>query len=382
MKLGRTTFFVIVTRSPSHYESMTFTRLVLCSAFACFALSTIAGPAHAQSQVRLSYQAPEGCPSEEEFVSAVAARGGHFDATAGARVRGMEASIQKTAQGFEASLRIEPAEGASALRELHAANCVEIVNGLAVITAIALGGQPDEAPPDTAAPTPAPATSKSISPVAPAPPAVSPKLRLQGSTYTSPETVVVGPGTLRFERAASYTLGAGVSSGIVPSQVTPRYDLTARFANFVVPPSGSSYMVGPIGEVRFSWLGPTTYRHSADDFSALALGGLIGAGLCGAITYDSEGLVVLNCVSFGAGWMHVQTKSAEGSVVQSKVAFFGTSELALDAQYNLGSSFTLGLRLAGDFRFGDLSAERPDGSVLFKSADLGFAAIGGVGLHF
>jgi hypothetical protein len=312
----------------------------------------------------------------------VAARGGQFDAAADARVRGIDITIRKTTQGFTASLRIDPADSASALREVHAAECGEVANGLAVVAAIALGARPTEAPPDTAVSTPPPAkhdASTAIAPSVPTP-AETPTPRLRGSTFTLPKTIEVAPGTLRFDRAVSYTLGAGIATGILPPQVLPRYDFTISNASFVTPPSGSSYLVGPVLQVRWSWLGPGI--HHSSDFSTRALGMLAGVSSCSAITYDSEGMVLLVCGEFGVGWMRFRTESADRSFDQSKDVFLGTAGIAVDGQYNLGSHFHVGLRLGSDAQFGSLSAERPDGTEIFKSSVASVYAVGGVGFHF
>src|SRR5687768_16141608 len=105
------------------------------------ASSVLATPARAEASVQLGYRAPEECPSQTGFVAAVASRGGRFDtAEASSRLRSVDISIQKGAQGLEGSLRLEDSAGASTVRQVHAGQCSEVVNGLAIVTAIALSG--------------------------------------------------------------------------------------------------------------------------------------------------------------------------------------------------------------------------------------------------
>lgn len=132
----------------------------------------IAPPAKAETRVALTYEVPPGCPPETEFVSSVETRGGKFEgAVAAAHARSLEVKIRPGRQGFEGSLRVEDAAGASALREVHAAECSEVVNGLALVAAIALGGEPsNEAAPAQPAVephetgTPAPVSSEPAAP--------------------------------------------------------------------------------------------------------------------------------------------------------------------------------------------------------------------------
>src|SRR5687768_3894619 len=75
----------------------------------------------AESNIRLVYLAPEGCPSQAEFVAAVGSRGGHFDRppreVGGSR---MDVSIRKEAGGFVGSFGVQESQVASGVREVHA----------------------------------------------------------------------------------------------------------------------------------------------------------------------------------------------------------------------------------------------------------------------
>jgi hypothetical protein len=256
------------------------------------------------------------------------------------------------------------------------------MSALSVVTAIALGGPGSESPPE--GPVSEPAPQKGAPDPAPkkADPKPEPttKPRLQGSTFRREEKVEVGAGTLRFDRAYSYTLAAGAEFGLIPSLVLPRYEFTASVANFVTTPAGSSHIVGPVLQVGWSFLGPGTYANG--EFSTHVYGLQAGVKPCSAISYDSQGMVLLICSEFSVGAMALETKDADGKVVQSKEAGFGTAGLGLDAQYNLSSLLHVGLRLGGRMQFGGISAERPDHSEIFKAPLFGGYAVAGLGLHF
>jgi hypothetical protein len=301
--------------------------------------------------VHLSYSAPDSCPPEAQLVAAVESRGGHFDGPeAPARVRDVTVSIERDADGFRGALRVETSDGASTPREVHAADCAKVVEGLAVVAAIALRAPPPDPPPT----------------------------RLTGSTFRREEAVNVTEGTLHFDRARTYEISAGAELGPLPV-LMPRYGFSSSVAHFVTPPEQSSFLVGPIIDVHWSVLGPTTYQ--ADAFTVRAWGLEAGVSACSAITYDTGGFTLRTCGEFGVGLMSLSTRSA-GVAAQTKEMGFGTAGLAIDASYNIGSHFFLGLNAGGRMQLGRVTAERTDGSQIFESSLFGGYAQAGVGLHF
>ena len=63
--------------------------------------------AQATPPVKLAYDAPAGCPSEDDFVTAVTARGADFDAPRGTPVAEvMVVSIAKTDNGFAGAFQV------------------------------------------------------------------------------------------------------------------------------------------------------------------------------------------------------------------------------------------------------------------------------------
>jgi hypothetical protein len=344
----------------------------------------LSSPARAGSAVGLAYEAPEGCPAQPDFVAAVAARGADFEGAGSAGShRVMVVAIRRDDRGFAGALQVRDDQTASNKREVHGESCGEVVDALAVVTAIAL--RPEVTADAASVADVTPPTSPPVATPLPGETAVKlpPSERLRGSTRIFPprtEKVEVGAGTLRFDLQRSYTLSAGALVGLIPSVVMPRYDLTLSIANFVTTPEGAQRIAGLVYQVRVSGMGPATYR-SADTSTALA-GGSFGIGICQSPLYDTRGLVLLFCAEYGGGFMNLVTKAADGSQIQSKTVGYGTVMFGGEIQYNLGSSFLVGAKVGGGLNVGSVAAERADGSQIFGSSVWSAYGLLSVGLHF
>ena len=156
--------FVIVAGVARHYQ---FVNTALAS------LLILASPAVATSVVGLAYDAPEGCPTQQEFVTAVAGRDANFDGARESK-RTMVVSIHKQDDGFAGAFQVRDDQGETNKREVHGASRGEVAEALAVVTAIALRPA-GEAPPDKSA---LDVTTPKAGELAPTPP----ELRLRGST--------------------------------------------------------------------------------------------------------------------------------------------------------------------------------------------------------
>jgi hypothetical protein len=338
----------------------------------------------AAEEVVLAYRVPSGCPGEAEFVRAVRGRGARFDraptGTAGSR---LEVSIRMQTEGFAGSVQLQTSAGASEAREVHAFECGEVMQGLAVITALVLH-QDSPARTSQSQPTArAPAEASPPTPDNPSEPGSPPALdsHLRSIGQFEDETVAVGAGTLAFQHAFTYSLTGGVAIGVVPALVLPRYDLTLSRTNFVTTPGGSSYLVGGwLPRVRWSVLGGVD-SHSGE-FSTQVLGLEAGFGGCTSLTYDTRGAVVLVCGELAAGAMQLDTKNGAGEKTQSKTVGLGSAAFELDSQYNVGARLLFELKLGGELGLSKLSAGRPDGSELFHSSPFSAYALAGLGLHF
>ena len=193
-------------------------------AFGAVALSS-AG-AWAKPSVRLEYEAPDECPSLSEFIRAIESRGGSLETTSAPLVpaRAFAVSIRKGEHGFSAALRVEQRDGSSGVREVRGEDCGEVVDGLAVVAAIALReNQRDE--PRSPAPE-APGTRAEPQPSATAKPvrprqteSAAPTPRFHGNSFGAPgapwgpDQLSVPAGKLRFDTVRSITVSAGASFG-------------------------------------------------------------------------------------------------------------------------------------------------------------------------
>jgi hypothetical protein len=226
-------------------------------ALASLVLVVVSLPGLARAAVGLAYEAPDGCPSQRDFVDAVAARDADFETAGPTGVRRvMVVAIRKQGGGFAGVFQVRDGEAATNKREVQGGSCAEVVDALAVVTAIALrpesaaGAQPASATPATPPPAPAkrPAAADG---------------RLRGNTFIyhhTHETVSVSAGPLSFDLARTLNVYGGLMVGAAPSTVMPRFDLSMIGGNFVTTPDGSQRILGIILRSRVSFFGPGTYR--------------------------------------------------------------------------------------------------------------------------
>jgi hypothetical protein len=353
-------------------------------------LLSISSPALAASTAQLTYEAPAACPTEGEFLAAVTDRGGDFDARATQGRRQMVVSIRKQGAGFAGEFQVREERDTTDKREVRGASCVEVADALAVVTAIALhanaaNGSPSPAAATPPAPTPSsvPESRDGVPATSAPPPLTPPDERLLGSTRAFPprtEAVQVGAGTLRFDLKRSVTVYAGAAFGVIPSLVLPRYDLSQVVAHFVTTPEGAQRISGLVLKLRLGVMGPGTYR--SPDTKTDASGLTFGMDLCQSPHYDTKGLVMLFCGGFGGGLMLLKTRALDGAQIQSKNSGLGEASLSGELQYYLGAGFHLGLKVGGALSIGDVTAERTDGSRIFKSSPWSAYALLGMGFRF
>lgn len=368
---------MIAARRAPYYLLVNRFYFALTASLACSALAPLAAAAE---NVSLRYSAAPGCPPQAEFETALSARGAGLESRG--TVRALDIVIAAKEPGFWGTLRVVGENESSSTREVHANECAEVVKGLAVVAAIALGGKEEKPEADSAKVTPAAADAQ---PSAPAEAPVAPKAddaprRLRGNSFKHESEIEVNAGTLRVDRVYDLTLSAGASFSLIPDLVVPRYELTERVTHFITPPGGSSRLIGPTVEVSVNMLGPLT--REAGDFRTQVFG--VGASVraCSALTYDSQGFSAHFCSEFGLTAFQFDTKDADGKVTQKKSTGIGIAGVGLGVQYNIGRYFHVGANVSGQAQIGGASAERPDGSTLFKVPLFGGNAIAGVGVHF
>jgi hypothetical protein len=363
---------VIAGAWPSYYLYVNRCSERHCGAVAVFLGLSLPVSAHAEETRRLRYQAPSGCPTEAEFVAAVAERGGQLQPDApGREPNAFEVAIEQRDDGFHAALSVRSEAGMSNPREVHAESCAQVVDALAAVTAIALN-QP--------APAPAPAAEFVPSSSVQRDPSAAARGPLRGGGDIWSKSIDVQAGKLHLDRALSVMAFAGPVLGFVPARVMQRLDVSVSRANFVTIPSGQSYLMGTIVRLRASLLFDQTYRFG--DLRTEVGGQEFGASLCYSPYYDTAGWVLLGCAEISAGLMGLRSTNASGATTQNKTMGFGAIGLGIEASYSLSKLFQLGLRLGAQTLTSRITAERPDGSELFHSSPVIASGTLGFGVHF
>jgi hypothetical protein len=340
-------------------------------------------PAAANTPPELSYTAPPGCPNEAEFRDLLSERGAELKAAGS--VRALDVRIEQRGESWLGTLEVRHDAGQSAPREVTDASCREVARGLSVVAALALGApkpEPSSTVPSSAVASEPPSEAPPAAPVAAIPAAPAEKqqskrtVELRGSSFDLPPEETVTAGTLEFRRFSTYTLAGGARYGIVPG-VLPQYSFTISSAPFLITPAGRTRLVGPIVQVRWSFLGPA--RLDERGYETDLWGLLATPAICSGIAYGNSGLSTALCGEFEVGALQAKMKGSDGSR-DTNVAL-ATAGLGLDAQYHLGSVFHLGLRAGASVQIRS-APTAPDGKALYEPALFGGYVELGLGLHF
>lgn len=368
---------MIVRRSLRHQSgvnALTRAGLLILGGFSSFLW---ASPARAAARVALAYDAVAGCPSETDFKAAVEGRGGSFDGSSGpGSAWALRVSIVREADGFRGTLQSTNEDATSAVREVHAASCQDIVDALAVVSATALNPEAEALPAVVPQKPPPPAPAAAREPTTTA--FVQGRPRATRNLVNA--QIPVEAGTLKLDYARAITLYGGAQFGPVPHTVLPRYDLSVGGASLITTPDGKSYLHGAIPRIRVTYLGPATYK--TDDTSSQIQAFTFALGLCWSPLYDTRGWVALFCAEYGAGLMNVKSKDAQGNEIQNKTTTLGFVGLGFETQYNLSSLLQIGLKLGAESFVGKVSAERADGNRIFQSSQFAGYGMLGIGVHF
>ncbi|MEP7053464.1 MAG: hypothetical protein ABJB12_24075 [Pseudomonadota bacterium] len=381
---ARVSLLLIVVPSHARFFAGYFALLGFFAARAAHA-DTQAPPAEAAPE--LLYEAPSECPDRAQFLAAVAARGGNFERpNAGPELK-FAVNVERRPDGFHASLSVQNGSATSNAREVSAPSCAEVLDALAVVTAIALN--PPAASPSTTPPTPAPP------PIATRPPAEPPPPPLRGATsFGWKKTVEIPAGKLRFNSDIEINARFGATLGFAPGRALPRLDLSFSRANFVSAPNGQSYLTGTVAQLRVSLLADTTWHFG--DVRETVGGQEIGVGLCFSPHYDSTGWVLLGCGEISVGLMGMKKQqwvaphkyypvgNDSADAFSRSTQGFGALGLSLQASYNVAAHFQIGVLIAAQTLTRKITDTQPaDGSaeVFHSSAILGTAVLG-AGTHF
>jgi hypothetical protein len=336
-------------------------------------------PARAAA-TELLYQAPAGCPGKPQFVEAVAAHGGDLGEGQAAGERVFVVSIARQGDAFSGGFQVRDSGGTTGKRQVGGRSCSEVADALAMVTAIAL--QAPAADPPAPVPVAPVAPVPVVQPVPPAPPRPEPD-RLRGTTGVAAartETVRVEAGELRFDLVRTVSVTAGATWGLVPSTVLPRYNLTFTSAHFVTTPEGNQRINGLVYQLNVDVLSQGTYR--SPDTTTTISGLAFGISMCQSPHYDSRGLAVMLCVGYGGGLLQFATTEMNGGPSTAKNVGFGAVNAAADVQFNLSAHLFLTARLGGSLQIGDITAERPDRTLIFQSSHWSGFATAGVGFRF
>ena len=336
---------------------------------------SVAGVAHSEPAQGLDYRVPPGCPDQASFVDAVTKRGGNLTT---APAQSFEVRIRASEPGFAGSLSVRSADVTSRAREVQGTSCEEVVEALAVVTAIALNekttGASSTEPPSVA---PVAAASGVAAAPAPQPPRAARPAPIHAVTTLGRKTIAVPAGNVRLDHRFEIAGFGGVVLGLIPGQAVPRIDVSAARANFVTLPNGESHLLGTIARLRGSLLLNQSF-HQAD--TEVELGGQqLGVGLCSSPYYREDGLVLLGCADLAIGLMQLKIREP-GLAERSQTMGFGQLGLSAEASYHFGRHFLLAAKLGIDVPVTRLEADRADGSRIFQSSAVmgsGMLGLGG-----
>jgi len=165
----------------------------------------LSSQARAAEPVRLQYSATAGCPSQDAFTERVRARTSHVElAEPGQLARSFSVALEVSAGGVVGRVDFVDVDGVPVSRVVRGDTCDEVVESLALVTALALDATLNEAvpePPPLEPPVGA-ATTQAERPSPPPPPPVAPR-----SAEPAPGAATAGVG-------AGYIGWAGPGGGL------------------------------------------------------------------------------------------------------------------------------------------------------------------------
>ena len=336
-----------------------------------FPRASMAEPSHS-----LEYSAVAGCPDEREFVGAVASRGARFEVIDGSKHErtALTVSIDKDERGFRGSFWVRSADGASNRRELRGATCAEVVDALAIVTAIALR------PPGEGA--------RSAGPSFEAAAELPDKLPLAGADEPSTVGTPAVRDTLtgrtdepvRFGNDWALSLSGGVALGMVSSTPMPRIEVSVSTASVARRLHGGQRVVGPVIGLGATLFGDVS--HQSHGFTTELGAQALTLRPCIAPAYDPDGLVLLACLEISAGLVGYRITDPNGVTSSTKSTGFGMLGSGVQLGYNFATHLHAGLRLGVDVLTNPITAEADNGTELLRSSRvLGYGALE-FGMHF
>jgi hypothetical protein len=245
--------------------------------------SGVAAQAPESEPVHITYGAVAACPGRDAFIAQVQARTSRARVAADGELgRTIAVSVQPTGRGFFGTLVVTTPAGETSTRDVSAESCDEVVEALALITALTIDPEantrplrevaapPSAAPiqPETAqpaAPQPAPAPPPPQTP--PAAPAAAP---VTPAEQTAPGVAPL-PAALPDEagpEASETRLVAGAQGEVLVDSIAPHWVLAPRIfvevgstAAALLSPKGGLSVAGTstdvetqVGDARLLWL--------------------------------------------------------------------------------------------------------------------------------
>lgn len=281
-------------------------------------------------KVRLVYEAPPGCPDREALLEGVRARiGSAWEAPEGELARQIDVRVRERGGRYVATIEFVDVEGQRVTRSVGGEFCQNVVNGIALVTALAIESRVEEAldqsepaAPPSAEPAPAaPAAPRPRPPAAPSRPAPEPApwgavragVRGSGVTAVGPELALGAGffgglewGALRFGVALDVVRSPNVERNGIPadySLASGRLEAGAGFWPFaaVALEAAAFFELGSLGaETRER---PPRVTRAGDGSALFAAPGLLGRVVAFSepliVSLEAMGRFPLNREEFG-----------------------------------------------------------------------------------
>src|SRR5262249_27848031 len=103
-------------------------------------------PPPARERITLAYSAPSECPGTDTFHDEVRSRvADGWEAAPGELARRITITVAKRGERYVASIEFRNPQGQNVARSVAGQNCEDVVNGIALVTALAIESRVDEA---------------------------------------------------------------------------------------------------------------------------------------------------------------------------------------------------------------------------------------------
>lgn len=195
-----------------------------------------------REKVRILYRAPEGCPDERAFLDGVRGRvGSDWEAAPEELARRIDVQVRPEGERYVASIEFLNAGGERVRRVVSGKFCANVVNGIALVTALAIDSRVEEAleqsepatarePADPVKPAPRaalPPRERAAERVPPAAPLVVRAGARAGAVTGVGPTAAFGPGLFAGVEASPLELAVAVD--LVRSGRVRRLGVAARY---------------------------------------------------------------------------------------------------------------------------------------------------------